>query len=103
MKKITCLLLPLLVFTFISCKKSYVCQCNTSWTYKTNSNNYNTSVFSGDKTPYSAKLTKKQAKSACENQQASTETSFTNVITDNNNYPFSQGESVKTDCALIVN
>ncbi len=86
-----------------SCKKSYTCSCSTSWTYKSSSGNYNTQTFAGDKSAYGSKLTKKQAKNACEHERVATETNFTNVITDNGYYPLVAGESVNTSCSILLN
>ncbi len=87
---------------FTSCKKSYTCSCSTNWTYKTSSGAYNTETFAGDKSAYSSKLTKNQAKNACNHERVATETNFTNGITGNGSYPLLAGESIYTSCSIIL-
>jgi hypothetical protein len=97
--KASLFLLPLLFF-FGACKKKYTCECNTTYTFLTNNNTFYTIVIPGNKSPYSVKMSEKQALAACEHEQTATQTNFTNAVTDDGNHPFQKGESVSTSCGI---
>lgn len=63
---------------------------------------YTSLTVPGETGAYSEKLTKKQAKAACEHQQVAIESNFTNGITDNGNLPLLAGESIKTECNILI-
>ena len=97
--KLILLLFGVLLF---SCKKSYTCDCKSTWVIKSSNGNFYTYIFPGEAAPYNEKLTKKQAKAACAHQQVTTESDLNNNITDNGKYPLESGESIKTECNLIL-
>jgi len=98
--KILVLLFSLCLF---SCKKTYTCDCKSTWVFKsTSSGNYYTYIYPGDKTAYSEKLSKKQAIAACEHQENTIESDLISGITESGKYPLKGGESVETECNLII-
>lgn len=87
-----------IILVSFGCRKKYVCDCSTVWTYRYNNNNgggTNSVTFKGTKPAYSEKLTKKQAKASCEHQRQAIESSFTNWYTYNQASPLKEGESNK--------
>ena len=97
-KTLFCLLFLAL---FCSCKKSYTCECNTTITYYSTSNNqFYTVVEPGNKVAYDQKLSNKQAKAACQHEENSVQTNFLNWFTYNSQYTLKVGESVSTSCGL---
>jgi hypothetical protein len=66
----------------------------------TTSGGFNTKTYPGSKTPYSEKLTKNQAISACNHQKTGIETNFANGITANGKYTLVTGESIVTECSI---
>jgi hypothetical protein len=91
-----------ILISLSSCKKNYTCSCTTYLTYKTNSGNFNTQSFPGDKAEYKEKFTKKQAKSACEHMATAVQTNIKNSFTDNGRYFLQAGESIETKCDIIL-
>ncbi len=89
---------------FFSCRKTYTCECYTTFvllfTNSQGASYYGSGVIPGSKTPYTEKLSEKQARAACRHEEAATEESFTKVITNNGSSPLGYGESVKTSCGL---
>ncbi len=57
------------VFYFTSCKKAYTCSCTTTIVEPV----AGTFISKDDSTPYSRKMNKKTAQSACDNKRASIE------------------------------
>ena len=97
------LFLAVMLFICSSCKKTYTCHCNTLLVYKTSSNVFRTENFSGGPEAYSKKLNKKQAQDACSHMEVTIETNITNWATDNGKYGFAPGESITTNCEIILN
>lgn len=94
-------LFPLLFLA--SCKKTYTCECYTTVVFEVESPNgryFASVVVPGSKTPYSQKLTERQARSACQHEEAATESNFKNAFTNNGRAPLLPGESIKTSCGL---
>ena len=102
MKKSLLILLAGLLFSLFSCKKTYTCNCNTSYTYKGSSGSYFTIIIPANKTPYSQKMNLKKANSACKHEQFAIQTNFTSAITDNGKYPLTTGESIVASCAITL-
>jgi hypothetical protein len=97
------ILLPaLFALAFSACKKTYTCDCSTVYTYKSQSGDFITLTIPGDKSPYSQKMTKKQAIEACNHEQESTQSDFTNGITNSGQKPLGSGESIQTNCSIIL-
>lgn len=99
MKKIIFPLFGIIVF-LSSCKKTYTCTCNTSFTFKNSGGGYTNIIVPGSKTAYSQKMSKKQAVEACRHEQTAIQTNFTNGITGNGSSPLLTGESVDTSCGI---
>ncbi|MBA2613117.1 MAG: hypothetical protein H0U95_14200 [Bacteroidetes bacterium] len=89
-------------FSFSSCKKNYTCDCNTNSTLKTSNGDFVSIISPGSKTPYTEKMSKKQAIEACKHEQTSIQTNFTNGITGNGNSSLVAGESIVTSCNIIL-
>jgi hypothetical protein len=98
------ILLPaLFALAFSSCKKSYTCDCSTVYTYKShNTGDFVTLTIPGDKNAYGQKMTKNQAVEACKHEQESTQSDFTNGITGSGQTPLEPGESIQTNCSIIL-
>jgi hypothetical protein len=79
------------MMAFVACKKEYTCDCKTTVT-SSNSIEY----AKNDSKSYGAKMTKKQAQSACEHEETGLETSYTDVFKNLG----ATGYTFKSDCAL---
>lgn len=93
----------LIVFCIIittSCKKSYVCECTTSYTFLLTNGGTATNKFDADEKAYDKKLTKSKAETACIHQRNQIEASFTEAITNNGANPLQKGEKVSTECSI---
>jgi len=98
MKKKLLLLSGFLYLT--SCKKIYTCECNTTYTRLQNDKTFVTEIFPGSANPYSEKMKKQQAESACKHEEVATQTNFKNAVTSGGFYPLKSGESISTSCSL---
>ncbi len=83
----------------VSCRKRYTCECYTTLVFQYQGG-YASIVLPASKSAYTAKLTEKQARAACQHEEAAVESSYTNAETNNGNNPLQPGESVKTSCGL---
>lgn len=95
------LLCPLLL-SISSCKKTYTCNCSTSYTYKSSNGGYSNIIIPANGASYSEKMTEKKAKVACQHEQTAIQTNFTNGITGNGQSSLVSGESIVTSCAIIT-
>jgi hypothetical protein len=98
--KVGIFLVCLAIISF-GCKKGRVCECTTTWTFQySNGSGYDTRIYPSDASPYTKGLTKKQALRACDNQRATINLSFTDLITDHGSDPLKPGEKIETECIL---
>lgn len=93
------LLCPLLL-SITSCKKTYTCNCNTTYTFKNTNGSFSSVVIPANGTAYNEKMKQKQAYAACKHEQTGIQTNFTNGITDNGRYPLVSGESIVSNCVI---
>ena len=99
MKNSHLFLISIVVIAFISCKKTYTCDCKTNAVISFMGSG--DSIYSKSKTvPYSEKMTAAQAKSACDHEASSIKTTEENFI--NNLFPpgFGISSQVSTTCDL---
>jgi hypothetical protein len=96
--KIKFLLLASILY-LTACKKTYTCECNTTYTFRNNGGGLHTITVPGNSEPYSEKMKEKQAKTACEHEEVAIQTDFSNAVT-NNSGQMQPGESIKTSCGL---
>ena len=86
----------------VSCKKTYTCECYTTFTYQQRGaitgQNY-TQIIPGNKEAYTQKMTEKQAKAACSHEAKAVETDFANNVSNNGTFPLANG-SPTTSCGL---
>lgn len=98
MKKVF-LLVCCAFFLFAGCKKDYVCECKMSLVHF-DGHNMVSEDWKGATQSYEARMTKKQAKMACDAEQNNVQTNFMDTFTDNGNYPLPQGMSLVASCTL---
>jgi hypothetical protein len=92
-------LLALGFFCLAACKKSYTCECSTSSVIRAG-NSHIATINSGGNVPFSQKMTKKQAKAACQHEQDAVQSDFINGIISSRNLELQSDESVITTCSL---
>ena len=93
MKLKALIIVAVAALTAFSCKKEYTCDCETKWT-----DSNGTMVNKNSSEKYSAKLTEKQAKAACEHEEQSLKNTFDNINTFNGSQT-PQG-SISVSCDL---
>jgi hypothetical protein len=98
MKKLIILSAALLAFAATSCKKAYTCNCVTTDTYTDPSGN-ETYVYKNTSKAYSAKMSKKQAESACDHEETAVHSTYLNAYTDNGSSP-DPTFSTNTECSI---
>lgn len=94
-------LLPLFALGLVlaSCKKEYTCDCTTTDTYTDNNGVKVVTAVENDSKAYSAKMTEKQAKAACEAEAPAIESNFLDLYESLNGAP-PEGELIETTCKL---
>ena len=82
-----------------SCKKEYSCDCTSTVTFTDNGFSY-TQYFKNESTPYSQKLSEKQAESVCDHEEETIASTLRNNITANGTQPFPPEIQLTVGCNL---
>ena len=96
MKKI--FLLLVLAATFSSCKKTYTCDCTTTFNYLS-SGSYPSTTYESNSVAYTNQMTKRKATAACEHEGKNINSTYVNIKTNNSPGSLS-GVSIATECKL---
>jgi hypothetical protein len=80
-----------------SCKKTYTCNCVTTFDY---SGSPSSTFASTPDVAYTNKMTKKKATAACQHEGKNINNTYTNILTNNGQGSVPGGTSVSTDCSL---
>ncbi len=97
MKKIFFLIVVASVLS--SCKKTYVCDCVTTFSYPGSANYPSTTYESTSGIAYTKQMTKRKATAACEHEGKNINSTYTNIKT-NNGQTSLVGTSITTECKL---
>lgn len=94
------LFIPLVIVMLSSCKKNYTCLCNTEIIFESSTTGLTAKNFSAGLEAFDEKLSKKQAKAACNHMEGVVQTNVTNWYTVNGKYDLEPWESITTNCEL---
>jgi len=99
MKKKSVLPLALVLFSLVSCRKQYTCNCTLTFTTNDNGTQY-TSVYKNTATTYDEKMKEKQAKAACDHEATAMQSTFTGLFTNNGTMQQDPNISYNTVCTI---